>query len=337
MGRATTARLDGGVLPELVDMFRNTLCLAIWIGASTSSGAQAPAGPESFPEIVAKVNGVEIKKADLVRRADSLKPQLPPEEVGPDFYQRVLDDMLSGELLSQSVATKGLAPTEGEIDIELTSQTEKFGGPHAFQSAIESQGITLEQVRSELKNEIGIQKLMERDFIPNLTVSEEDKRGFYDENAAEMEPPLQFRVALILIGVEEDATEEQKLMARQKAGSIRNLIDSGQDFSKLALRNSDDPGSKQTGGELPWMSQGQTVPPFEAAVLALQPGELSDVVETRYGYHVIRLLERRDAGVTPYEDVQEHIDQVLKRRQLQEKIGEEVDALRTRGNVEVFI
>ena len=190
-------------------MFRKSLCLAIWIGASAFSEAQAPAGPESFPEIVAKVNGVEIKKTDLVRRADSLKPQLPPAEVDPDFYQRVLDDMVSGELLSQSLATKGLAPTEGEIDIE-----------QAFQSAIESQGLTLEQVRIELKNEIGLQKLMERDFIPNLTVSEEDKRRFYEENAAEMEQPLQFRVAHILIGVEEGATEEQKVLARQKAGSI---------------------------------------------------------------------------------------------------------------------
>ncbi len=320
-----------------MDIFRNSLCLAIWIGASASSGAQAPAGPESFPEIVAQVNGVEIKKVDLVRRADSLKPQLPPAEVGPDFYQRVLDDMVSGELLSQSLATKGLAPTEGEIDTELASQTEKFGGPQAFQSAIESQGLTLEQVRSELKKEIGIQKLMERDFIPNLTVSEEDKRLFCDENAAEMEQPLQFRVAHILVGVEEGATDEQNLLARQKAGSIRSLIDSGQDFSELALRNSDDPGSKRTAGELPWMSQGLTVPPFEAAVLALQPGELSDVVETRYGYHVIRLLERRDAGLTPYEDVRERIDQFLKRRQLQEKISEEVDTLRTKGNVDVFI
>jgi peptidyl-prolyl cis-trans isomerase C len=318
-------------------MFRENLCLALVIGVSAISMAQTSAAPESFPEIVANVNGVEIKKADLLRRAEALKAQLPPAEMGADFYQRVLDDMVGGELLSQSVDAKGLAPTDAEVDLELASQTEKFGGPEAFQSALESQGITVDQVRLELKKEIGIQKLVERDFVPQLSVSEEEKRRFYDENAAEMQRPMQFRVAHILIGVEDDATEEQKQEARQKAVSLRSLIDAGQDFAELARRNSDDPGSSQSGGELPWMSKGQTVPPFEAAVTALQPGELSDVVETQYGYHIIRLLERREAGAIPYEDVQERIDEFLKRRQLQDKLREEVDSLRTAGKVEVFI
>jgi peptidyl-prolyl cis-trans isomerase C len=184
---------------------------------------------------------------------------------------------------------------------------------------------------------MGIQKLIERDFIPAITVSAEEKRKFYDENSTSMQRPEQFRASHILIGIEESATSEVKDEARKKATAIRSMIDAGQDFSELARKNSDDPGSKESGGELPWMSKGQTVPPFEAAALALAPGETSGVVETQFGYHIIKLHEKRSAGVMTYEEVEGRIDEFLKRRTLQQKLETEIQTLKAQGKVEVFI
>ena len=101
--------------------------------------------------------------------------------------------------------------------------------------------------------------------------------------------------------------------------------------------DSGDPGSKDNGGELGWMSEGQTVPPFEAAMKALAPGELSPVVETRFGYHIIRLHEKRGGGVTPYDNVQQRIEEFLKRQGVQEKLEQEIDQLRGSASIEVFI
>ncbi len=298
---------------------------------------QATTGAPEFPEIVARVNGTEIRRAALLNRASAIKEQLPASQVGADFYRRVLDDMVGGELLYQSVEKKGLAPTAQEIDAEIEAQRGRFGGDAGLGKALEAQGLTIDVFRLELMKEVGIQKLIERDFVPAITVSAEEKKKFYDENTASMQRPEQFRAAHILIGVPESAAAEAKEEARKKAGALRSLLDSGQDFAELARKNSDDPGSKESGGELPFMSKGQTVPPFEAAAMALAPGETSSVVETQFGFHIIKLYEKRSAGVMPYEEVEGRIDEFLKRRGLQQKIEAEIETLKSQGKVEVFI
>ena len=311
------------------------------IGASALVSAQdappASSDPQNFPDVVARVNTTEISKTQLLRRAEALKSQLPPSEAGEGFYQRVLGDMVNSELLYQSVETKGLAPADAEVDAELDSQRQRFGGEAAFGSALKQQGISLDEVKLDLKKELGIRRLVERDFIPQLTVTEEEKKTFYDENQESMRQPTQFKAAHILISVDESATPEQKAELKKKAESIRNMVEMGQDFAELAAKNSGDPGSKNNGGELGWMSEGQTVPPFEAAMKSLEPGELSELVETRYGYHIIKLQERRGSGARPYEEVEERIEEFLKQRAVQELIQQEVELLRGTATIEVFI
>jgi peptidyl-prolyl cis-trans isomerase C len=305
--------------------------------APAQASAEATTGPSEFPDVVARVNGSDITKKELLTRAEALRNQMPALEIGADFYQRVLADMVSGELLYQSVEKKGLAPSDQEVDVELQSQKARLGGDAELQKALESQGITLDELRSELRKEIAIQNLVEKQFLPTITVSDEEKHKFYEENSTQMKRPPQFRVAHILIGIDAKATDEQKAEAKKKATAIHGMLEAGQDFADLAKRNSDDPGSKDNGGELPWMSPGQTVPEFEKAALALQPGQLSPVVETKFGYHIIRMNETREAGVVPYEEVQDRIDEFLKRKGLQQKIEGEIETLRAQGKVEVFI
>ncbi len=309
----------------------------IWMISAAQQATTAEPPVTKFPEIVAKVNGTEITRTALLNRAEALKGQIPAQQIGADFYQRVLKDMVDGELLYQSVEKKGLTPTAQEIDAEIEAQKGRFGGDLELGKALESQGLTLEDLRLELKKEIGIQKLIESEFVQAVAVSAEEKRKFYDENPAQMQRPDQFRAAHILILVPEGATPETKEDARKKAAAILSMLDAGQDFAELARKNSQDPGSKDSGGELPWMSPGQTVPPFETAALALAPGQLSPVVETDFGFHIIKLHEKRAAGMMPYEEVEERIDQFLKRRSLQQRIEAEIQTLKSQGKVEVFI
>ena len=313
----------------------------VTMGASALVSAQdtppASSDPQNFPDVVAQVNATEISKPELLRRAEALKAQLPPSEAGEGFYQRVLDDMVNSELLYQAVETNGLAPTDAEVDAELESQKQRFGGEAAFDSALKQQGLSVDDFKLDLKKELGVQRLVERDFMPQLTVTDEAKKTFYDENKDSMLQPVEFKAAHILISVDESATPEKRAELRKKAESIRNMVEMGQDFADLAARNSGDPGSKNNGGELGWMSEGQTVPPFEAAMKSLEPGELSELVETRFGYHIIKLQERRGSGVLPYEELEERIEEFLKQRGLQELIQQEVELLRGKATIEVFI
>src|SRR5262245_18753793 len=138
---------------------------SIWMFSSAllaqAPPAQAATTPTEFPAVVAKVNGTEISREALVNRAEALKAQMPAQQIGADFYQRVLKDMVEGELLYQSVEKKGLAPTPQEIEAELESQKGRFGGDAGLGKALESQVLTLDDLRLVLKMEIGIQKLIE--------------------------------------------------------------------------------------------------------------------------------------------------------------------------------
>ncbi len=209
--------------------------------------AQQAPSPSTFPEVVTSVNGLEISKTDLLRRANALKTQLPSSEVPPDFYRRVLDELISGELLYQAVEAKNLAPTEAEIESEFENQSQGFGGPAAFAEALAKEGVSADQIKLDLKKDIGIQRMVQRDLVPQVTVTEEEKRTFYSGNTEAMQRSPEFRVAHILIQVAEDATPEVKEAARKKTASLRSMIEVGQDFGDLARRNSGDPGSKEQG------------------------------------------------------------------------------------------
>ena len=120
-------------------MLRWPILGLVAMGASAVVSAQvappASSDPQNFPDVVARINTTEISKTQLLRRAQALKSQVPPSETGEGFYQRVLSDMVSGELMYQAVETKGLAPTDAEVNAELDSQKERFGGAAAFDSA----------------------------------------------------------------------------------------------------------------------------------------------------------------------------------------------------------
>ena len=305
--------------------------------APASAASAEPASPDSFPDVVARVNGTDIAKSDLMRRAEAIRERVPPAEIGADFYQRVLADMVSGELLFQSVDSKGFTPSDEELTAELANQSQRFGGMEQFESALQQQGLSVDIVKAEMRKELSVQRWVENDVIPALTVTEEAKRAFYDENQDVMVEPKEFRAAHILISADQDAAPEAREQARTKAAALRGMIEAGQDFAELAAKNSGDPGSKDNGGELPWMSEGQTVPPFEAAMKAMSPGDLSPVVETQFGYHIIRLLETRGGGVTPYPDVQERIEQFLKQQGIQEELESQIEELRGAAAIEVFI
>lgn len=319
----------------------------IWIALATLSSLAMPAmaqqgpvgaaAPDSFPPVVARVNGLEIAKDDLVRRAEALKQGLAPEDVGPDFYQKVLEGIVRGELLSQSATDKGFAATPSEVDLEIGNRGQQMGGAAALETALQSSGMTMAEYRVDVEKELSVQKLIEEDFMPSLTISDEAKRTFYAGNTESMRSPLEFRAAHILILVEEGAEPEVKSERQKKAQALLSMIEMGQDFAELAEKNSGDPGSKDNAGELPWMGEGQTVPPFEAAMKSLEPGQLSGVVETQFGYHIIKLLERRGGVVTPFEEIEPRIEEFLKQQGLRDKIDQEIELLLGAAAVEVLI
>ena len=307
--------------------------------SSTTSSNQAAADLGVMPDVVATVNDTEITKAALVARAKSIQGQLPPGtgQDSLDFYLRVLDDLISSELLHQSSTAKGFVPTEAELDAQVAQVRSQFPDQAQFDQVLAAQGLNEETLREMMIRDLGIQKLIEAEFASEVEVTAEQKQTFYQENSAQMKEPEQVRLSHILAGADENATPEQRGQAKKKTVEIRARAVAGEDFAALASENSDDSGSKANGGELPWVGRGDTVPPFEAAAFALALGEISEVVETRYGYHVIKMAERKEGGTIPFEQAEAQIDQFLREQAIRDRVQTEVDALKAAGDVETFI
>lgn len=300
--------------------------------------ASPPADAASFPDVVATVNGTEIHKQELLDRVARIESQSRGaiETTSLDFYRQVLDDLVGSELLYQSSKEKGLAASSGDVDQQMSMLRSRIPDKAAFEQALAAEGLTEDGLRQQMERDMSIQKLIEESLAPRVQVSEDEKRRFYDDNSEQMRSPDRLRVSHILKRVEPGASPESRAAARTAIEALLAKAQSGADFAALARENSDDAGSASSGGEMV-ISRGQTVPPFEEAAFALEPGGLSPVVETQFGFHIIKLSERMAGELVPYEQVKPRIEDYLKQQALQGEVQREVDALRSGANVEVFI
>lgn len=322
-GAATTA--PPGVPPEVLEQ-----------------AGQPPLSPEKLPEVVAKVNGQEIRKKELLAGAQLVQLQMAQQgrQVAPSaaFYRQVLDELIAISLLTQDAKAQGVTASDQEVQQFINTRKQSFPSEDAYKQALAKSGITEDLLRKQAREQLAVQKYVRTKLTQNVNVSEQATRDFYEKNKAQIAQPERVHLRHILIGVKPDASAADKENARKKANDLLKRIQSGEDFAKLAQESSDDPGSKPRGGDLSWVVRGQTVPTFEAAAFALKnPNDLSPVVESPFGYHIIQLLERQEASSIPYEQVKERLEGMLKQQQAQQQVASRVRDLRTKGKVEVFL
>jgi peptidyl-prolyl cis-trans isomerase D len=170
---------------------------------------------------------------------------------------------------------------------------------------------------------------MERDgLLGRVEVSDAEIQASYESNQANYSHPEQRKASHILFRVDPGATEDEKATTRAVAESVLDRARNGEEFAELATSFSQDPGSAQLGGDLGFFGRGQMVPPFEEAAFGLAKGEISDLVESSFGYHIILVTDTREAGVTPLEDVRDEIRRTLQFRGAQELVVSETQRIR---------
>jgi peptidyl-prolyl cis-trans isomerase C len=298
---------------------------------------QSPFDPEKLPDVVARVNGEELSKVDLLKRARALQARNRGAGEDQQFYRVVLDQMVGTRLLFSESESHGLLATDAEVDAQLANLRGRFPDEPAFHKALNDQGFSVEGLKREVRENLSIQKLIEKEIVSQIRISDEAQQQFYEENRGRMRQPERIRVSHILLRVEKGDSPEVKAEKLKKAESLRTRIQSGEDFAKVAGESSEDPGSKAKGGELPWISPGDTVPPFEKAAFGLEAGGLSGVVESQYGFHLIKLHEKQAASTIPFESAKTRIIEFLTQREVQQRIEDRVNQLRGKAKVEILI
>jgi peptidyl-prolyl cis-trans isomerase C len=289
----------------------------------------------------ASVNGVLIPNAFLEREVRRFEEQALSQGQMVDESQReqlnrqALDTLIDIELLYQESQRRGFEITEERIEEQVDSLRTQFGDGEGYAAALEQIGISDEELRSEFRRQLAIQEMIDTDITPATTVSEQESTEFYGNNPAFFFSPEQVRASHILILVSPDAGEEEKAEARSRVAEIRERIAGGEDFSELAGQFSED-GSSANGGDLGFFQREQMVKPFADAAFSLEIGELSDVVTTQYGFHLIRVTDRREESVVPFEQVQSRIFQYLQREKVMVAIEELAAELRSQAEIEEY-
>ena len=304
--------------------------------------AKAPAKeqPKTSPsDTMIRVNGTPITRLEVDRAVKVLLAQSQvPQPVAPELMKQAeaaaLEQLVSAELLYQEAAKSEPANLDKLIADKVALNRAKFSNEAEFETALKGVDMTMKDLQLFARKDIIINNFIEKRFTDNIAVSDADAKKFYDDNLEKyFKKPESARASHILIGVEQSASAEEHKKAKEKAEALLKRVKAGEDFATLAKSDSTCPSSSQ-GGDLGSFGRGQMVPPFETAAFALKPGEVSDVVETQFGYHIIKLTEKQEAGTEKFENVKAKIVEFLKRERTQKGIVELVDQLKTTARMD---
>ena len=334
-------------------MLLTTCSFAAVSGPNTPAiAAKAAAGEPNKPaetavdSVAVTVNGVDINEsqieAQLKPQLEKMGAQLPPtlvEQYKKQLRQQVLERMIIEHLLDEKVKAAKIVVTDEEAIErikEIASQQQPPLSMEDFKALIEAYGQSFDEVKLRIQRGLAYQKLMEAQWAGKIDIKEEDAKKYYSENKSKFETPEQVRASHILIKPhtnDPNADPNQtKATARAKAQDLLKQIKGGADFAELARANSDCPSSKQ-GGDLNFFGRGQMVPAFEKAAFALKAGEVSDIVETQFGYHIIKLTDHKDANVTTFEQAKDDIVKLLTQTRQAEFAEEYIASLKANANI----
>ncbi len=306
--------------------------------ATSPSAMTAAVAPDA---VVARVEGTVITGQVFNQNLDALMrqygAQVPPEQLQqlqPMFRQQVVQALINQELLRQEAEREGVEPNEEDIDSQIEEFAAQVGGQAALESQMGMQGVTMDALRENVRRQLKIRQLIDAQLPEELEATEEEITEFYSANPDQFDQPEMVEASHILIQVEPGEDEEAKAAKLEEIEALKVRIEGGEDFSEVARESSQDQGTRERGGSLGYFGKGQMIPEFEEVAFALGTGEMSDVVETQFGYHLIKVTGKRDAGTVALEEVSEDIGQFLSDQKRQQIIADYLQKLREGIDIE---
>jgi peptidyl-prolyl cis-trans isomerase C len=255
-------------------------------------------------------------------------------EINDEIRKEIIERMVKQEVLFQEIEKQKLAGIDEKAKTAFDETKAQFKTDDEFKKALKDQGMDEKTLRETLRRRVAFQIYVEQTIVPSIKVSDEEAKKFYDENPKFFDMPESVKASHILCATPQGATEDQKKAAKEKAEGLRKRVAGGEDFAAVAKDNSDCPSAKQ-GGDLGSFPRGKMVKPFEDAAFALKTGEISNVVETQFGYHVIKTTERIEAGKVPFEKAKEDIDNYLSNQRISKAIEAKATELRKTAKVDI--
>ena len=291
---------------------------------------------------VAAVNGLVITQEDFDREMSRVKRQLLSmgkhlnDPQMPGIKKEVLENLINRELLYQETQNKGIKIDETIINEKVMTLKKRFPGEAEFKSALAKANISEAAIKTQIEQGLSIEQLISTYVTKKITVSGQEIKAFYENHPELFKQPERVRASHILIKVDPQADEGKRTEAQKKIKEIQQKLQKGEDFATLAKALSEGP-SKVKGGDLGYFSRGKMVKSFEDTAFALKPNEVSDIVETKFGYHLIKAIEKKPETTIAFEDAKDKLGKYLKQQKLQKEVSMYVDKLKEKAKVERFL
>jgi len=320
--------------------FRNALALSLTItllvGCSKSNNSAAK-GSEKVGKlpagVAARVDGTEIPTKDLDQmmlvmmqqgfQPDSTTPGATPDEQRRNF---ALDRLIERQVVLNAALAAGVGPTPAELDQRIAQVKTTYGIGDSLPD-----GMTEATLRKNLSDDMTITQYFNKTVIDSIPVSQADVQAYYDQNPAMFAGDNRIHTSHILFLVPQGAPSEQKAVIQKKAEVVLAQAKKGEDFAELARKYSEDPQSGPGGGDMQWFNRGQMVPEFEAAAFAMDAGQISNLVETSYGFHIIKVIEK--GKPLSIEEVKPDLERVLRSQKAQLAVKARIDQLKAGTDV----
>ena len=313
--------------------------------ATTLQAAQAPQQKVRLIDInpAARVNGVAISRAELDKSYNSRIQQKGMDTgmiTNPKRYKKVqrevLDGLITRELLWQAAQKKNFIAKDEDVQKALNNTKSRFPSEDEFKLRLAQSDYTENEYAEILRRQLSVRELVQKDIAQRLSVSDEEVHAYYESNPERFKAPERVRARQILLKVDRRADEAAREEAKKKIEGILNAAKGGTDFAELAKKHSEGPSGPK-GGDLGFFSRDQMVKPFAEAAFALKPGEVSGVVQTIYGYHIIKVEEKKAPQTMAEKEVQEQLRQFLYSGKVRDAVQKRANILRAESNVEILL
>ena len=316
---------------------RNSVVSILFLIIVIASSASA----EVVSGIAAIVNDEVITYLELNREyALALKEEEKLGTVSPDaavkLKRQVLDSMVDKKLVQQKIKELNILISDGEISqsIDEIKRQNKMT-QEMLVSALLAQGMTFEQYKLQMKEQMERLRLMSQEVKSKIQVGEREIKEYYDANLALYREEPTYRARHIFLKVDKKASTEEIKKIMAKASDVMNEARSEKDFAALARKYSDDAGAAKDGGDLGTFKKGDMLPEIESAVITMKPGEISELVATPAGFHIIKLEEKTEGKVKPFETVSASIEELLYKKKSEARFKQWAEDLKKNAVIDI--
>ena len=306
-----------------------TIVLALVAIAATGFAQGPPAAEANINPAVLDVNGDVVYAADISMVMQNIAGQMGGRDKVEDEQQLVqmaTQRLVEQKLLSQEATRLGIQPNELRVTQMAQAIERQAGGRDVLDASLAQMGSNYDQVMKMIREMDLVRSLIEQKISPSIQISDEDVALFYADNPEMFKNDAQVHARHIITAAGADADADTVAKARAKAETAHKRALAGEDFAELARELSEGPSAPE-GGDLGFFSREQMVPAFADAAFALEPGQISEVVRSGFGFHVIKVEEKRPAGTLPLDEVSDHLQSLLEQQKTGEEVSKMVEAL----------